>query len=745
MAVALGPSVSTVAKQRALETGAGGRQIYSLTVSAKQLAAEAKGLASGRVKNTKRALQVFETRLFARHTAALRIVQQAVDVPHPHVLTAVRDLNKAYVAVHPPGEEGYDIDLDAGAGARNKNVVAIADGIEVAVIQLARVRSLQPASAAAAQPPSAAAAAASHGNRSGGGGSGGGGGGSGKGLSNGWDYRHHINPRPSFPSKYVEAAALRLDEGNSAEISRQTELRRNIAALLQQRGVAVVPASNVDGRPSVPAPRAGKPVAGNIISKTKQKPTSRTKPKHKGSSRGGAGRGRGNSRSRGGRGGRGRGRARAHGTGAVQLERTARELPTTTVANATDAAAAAAAAAGTDVRSQQYSYVIPANSAAAPPSPQPQLPQPQVHVPRSPGILHHPQRTPPPRFSAAVRNMAGPTVDTGVLPPPPLARNVTTLEAVLGNQDEMVEAVLDGLLGDLSAELSQNKDLAPPGRASMYAAPGGDGRLSRGQEAATEMEDLMLRLEILEDDEQRIRQAWGTILYEDVPQPDGSTTALQHQNVVELAMLPTGPGARVGAKPSSPGEVTASALSKLAASTRTPGKSDAGASTGMFAVAAKEASRGEGGRFIRVTHIDSAVAAPSKFSNYHPSSPLSSPSKSGSAVSGANTAGQRQYQRSMDVKAVVGRSAAMYCKPRPSRLMLSAESAKRIEDAQRRFQRYAELTSICGLGTAGMEPAQLVARLSEEIVEELMLEVANELGTDLDSMVDGMLATELEI
>ena len=87
----------------------------------------------------------------------------------------------------------------------------------------------------------------------------------------------------------------------------------------------------------------------------------------------------------------------------------------------------------------------------------------------------------------------------------------------------------------------------------------------------------------------------------------------------------------------------------------------------------------------------------------------------------------------------------MYGKPRPSRLMLSAESAKSIEDAQRKFRRYAELTSICGLGTAGMEPAGLVARLSEEMVEELLLEVANELGADLDSMVDGMLATELEL
>lgn len=64
---------------------------------------------TGRVKDTKRALQVFETRLFARHTAALRILQQAVDVPHPHVLAAVRDLNRAYVAVHPQGGkvDGY--------------------------------------------------------------------------------------------------------------------------------------------------------------------------------------------------------------------------------------------------------------------------------------------------------------------------------------------------------------------------------------------------------------------------------------------------------------------------------------------------------------------------------------------------------------------------------------------------------------------------------------------------------------
>ena len=85
----------------------------------------------------------------------------------------------------------------------------------------------------------------------------------------------------------------------------------------------------------------------------------------------------------------------------------------------------------------------------------------------------------------------------------------------------------------------------------------------------------------------------------------------------------------------------------------------------------------------------------------------------------------------------------MYGKPRPSRLTLSAASVKSIEEAQRKFQRYTELTSICGLGTVGMEPAGLVARLSEEIVDELMLEVANELGTDLDLMVDGMLATEL--
>lgn len=47
MAVVVGPSVSSVAKQRALETGAGGRQIYSLAVSAKQLLADARGFTTG--------------------------------------------------------------------------------------------------------------------------------------------------------------------------------------------------------------------------------------------------------------------------------------------------------------------------------------------------------------------------------------------------------------------------------------------------------------------------------------------------------------------------------------------------------------------------------------------------------------------------------------------------------------------------------------------------------------------------
>jgi hypothetical protein len=77
---------------------------------------------------------------------------------------------------------------------------------------------------------------------------------------------------------------------------------------------------------------------------------------------------------------------------------------------------------------------------------------------------------------------------------------------------------------------------------------------------------------------------------------------------------------------------------------------------------------------------------------------------------------------------------------------LSKEDVASIEQGQRKFQRYADATSICGLGSGGMQdPSVLTARLAEQMVDELLLDVANELASSLDAMVDTMAAAELQI
>jgi len=206
---------------------------------------------------------------------------------------------------------------------------------------------------------------------------------------------------------------------------------------------------------------------------------------------------------------------------------------------------------------------------------------------------------------------------------------------------------------------------------------------------------LLLKLGQLEREEVRIRQAWGSIKYEQV-KPPGSAAELSPEDLTELASIPvrtTGGGRLIAAM----GELPEHSFLDPVPDSHAPPVSS---------------------RLIRVTNNDP------RDTQGHAHGKVGTLQKK----EAARTQLRQRQQRPAEPR-------------RPRVLSLPPKAAENIALHQAQFRKHMLRTAVCDADDAN--PWKLTERIGEDILASLLRGVANEVAGAMDGMVDKLVVDEL--
>lgn len=259
---------------------------------------------------------------------------------------------------------------------------------------------------------------------------------------------------------------------------------------------------------------------------------------------------------------------------------------------------------------------------------------------------------------------------------------------------------------------------------------------------------LAFKLEKLERDEVRIRQAWRSIRFEDVElAPRNGAREPPLNEVVELASIPTvvhdrhrygnGPGARrTHFEPSSgihpPASASAPTLAPVRATASALGP--AYASKGALE-AASVAVRQQRAPPSPATPAADMWRRPARSSTFDMIR-VTNHGDGDATHSAAAGAAKAEAQR-LAFKAAAGPRSS---RPHTFNIRLPPGLVTDVASGRARFRDYVHRTAICDINDA--DPWKLTEKISELILNKLLKGVASEIGGTMDGIVDELVKTE---